>query len=279
MSDTAAATDLPPIAFIGGGNMAAAIIGGLIAEGLPSADIDVVEPAADARQRLLTQHGVTAQAAPGAFLERAEIVVWAVKPQVFAEAAAAGAKHTPQALHLSIAAGIRTGSIAQWLASDRVVRAMPNTPALVGLGMTGLYARAGASDADRALAEQVIAGTGQHVWVDQEPQLDAVTALSGSGPAYVFYVLEAMVAAGQRMGLTQEQAHTLAVGTFIGAAELARASTESPEQLRSRVTSKGGTTHAAISRLEEAGVKDQFIAAIQAAQQRARELGDEFGAG
>ncbi|MEO9150095.1 MAG: pyrroline-5-carboxylate reductase [Burkholderiaceae bacterium] len=279
MSDTAAANDLPPIAFIGGGNMAAAIIGGLIADGLASADIHVVEPAADARQRLLTQHGVTAQAAPGAFLERAEIVVWAVKPQVFAEAATASAPHTAHALHLSIAAGIRTSSIAQWLSSERVVRAMPNTPALVGLGMTGLFARNGAGDADRALAEQVIAGTGQHVWVDEEAQLDAVTALSGSGPAYVFYFLEAMVAAGQQMGLSQEQAHMLAVGTFVGASELARASTESPEQLRSRVTSKGGTTHAAITRLEAAGVKGQFIAAMQAARHRARELGDEFGAG
>ncbi len=279
MSDTAAATDLPPIAFIGGGNMAAAIIGGLIAEGLAVADIDVVEPAADARQRLLAQHGVAAQAAAGAFLERAAIVVWAIKPQVFAEAAAASGPPTRQALHLSIAAGIRTGSIAQWLGSDRIVRAMPNTPALVGLGMTGLFAAAGADAADRALAEQVIASTGQHVWVEQEAQLDAVTALSGSGPAYVFYVLEAMIAAGQRMGLTQAQAHTLAIGTFVGAAELARASTESPEQLRGRVTSKGGTTHAAIARLEAAGVKDHFVAAMQAAQQRAQALGDEFGVG
>ncbi len=278
MSD-AAATDLPPIAFIGGGNMAAAIIGGLINEGLPSADIHVVEPAAVARQRLLTQHGVTAQAAAGPFLERAAVVVWAIKPQVFAEAARAAAPHTAEALHLSIAAGIRSDSIAQWLQSDRIVRAMPNTPALVGLGMTGLYARAGASDADRALAEQVIASTGQHVWIDKEAQLDAVTALSGSGPAYVFYFLQAMVEAGQQMGLTQEQAHTLAIGTFVGAAELARASTESPEQLRGRVTSKGGTTHAAITRLEQAGVKDQFISAMQAARQRARELGDEFEEG
>ena len=278
MSDSSA-TDLPPIAFIGGGNMAAAIIGGLIAEGLPSADIHVVEPAADARQRLLAQHGVTAQAAAGPFLQRAAIVVWAVKPQVFAEAARAAATHTSQALHLSIAAGIRTSSITQWVASDRIVRAMPNTPALVGLGMTGLYACAGADAADRALAEQVIAGTGQHVWLGDEQQLDAVTALSGSGPAYVFYFLEAMLAAGQQMGLTEEQAHMLAVGTFVGAAELARASTESPAQLRERVTSKGGTTHAAISALEQAGVKDQFIAAVRAAQQRARALGDEFGAG
>ena len=270
---------LPPIAFIGGGNMAAAIIGGLIRQGLPAADIAVVEPLAEARARLKSSHGVTALEKADATLARAGVVVWAVKPQVFAEAAGEAAPHLGNALHLSVAAGIRSGSIAQWLSTERVVRAMPNTPALVGLGMTGLYARPGAADGDRDLAAQVIAGTGQHLWVEEESQLDAVTALSGSGPAYVFFFLEAMTQAGRDLGLSSEQAHTLAIGTFVGASELARASTEPPEKLRERVTSKGGTTYAAITTLEQAGVKDHIIAAVRAGEKRARELGDEFGAG
>ena len=186
------------------------------------------------------------------------------------------AAHTPGALHLSVAAGIRTGSIAQWLGSERIVRAMPNTPALIGQGMTGLFARPGVSAAERTLVEQVVATTGAHLWVEEEALLDAVTALSGSGPAYVFYFLEAMAQAGVDMGLTREQAHQLAVGTFAGAAELARRSDEPPQVLRQRVTSKGGTTHAAIESMEADGVAQRFMRALDAAEARARELGDEF---
>jgi pyrroline-5-carboxylate reductase len=154
---------------------------------------------------------------------------------------------------------------------------MPNTPALVGQGITGVFPCASVTSADKALVEQVLTPTGQFVWVDDETKLDAVTALSGSGPAYVFYFLEAMTEAGVGMGLSAEQAYQLAVATFAGASSLAAASTESPEVLRQRVTSKGGTTYAALTTMEAAGMKASFVTAMQAAQVRARELGDEFG--
>ncbi|OOG50469.1 pyrroline-5-carboxylate reductase [Polaromonas sp. C04] len=266
------------IAFIGGGNMASAIIGGLIKQGLAPGQIDVVEPFPEARDKLRGQFGLTAQAAPTAKLEQAALVVWAVKPQTFKEAALQTAPHTQNALHLSVAAGIRSDSIARWLGTERVVRAMPNTPALVGKGMTALFARAAATSADRQQVERVLAPTGECLWVEQEVQLDAVTALSGSGPAYVFYFIEAMTQAGVDMGLPHAQAQQLAVGTFVGASELARAGGEPPEVLRQRVTSKGGTTYAAITSMEQDKVKTLFMRAMHAAQQRARELGDEFGA-
>ena len=271
---------LPPttrIAFIGGGNMASAIIGGLVHQGLPASRIEIVEPWAEARERLQQQFGITAQEAPSAALARCALVVWAVKPQTFRDAAAQARAHTQHALHLSVAAGIRSDSIAQWLGSERIVRAMPNTPALVGKGMTGLFARAAVSAQERDLVEAVVATTGAHVWLNEEAHLDAVTALSGSGPAYVFYFLEAMVQAGTGMGLTEAQARQLAIGTFTGAAELARASADPLELLRERVTSKGGTTYAALTSMEASGVKAAFVQAMQAAQTRAAELGDEFG--
>jgi pyrroline-5-carboxylate reductase len=167
--------------------------------------------------------------------------------------------------------------MAGWLGTQRIVRAMPNTPALVGLGQTGLFARSGVSSEDRSLIENVIRSTGQCLWVSAEPLLDAVTALSGSGPAYVFFFIEAMCRAGAAMGLSAEQAHQLAVGTFVGAAALARSSTESPAVLRQRVTSKGGTTYAAISAMEQAQMGSLFEKALEAARARAVELGDEFG--
>lgn len=265
------------IAFIGGGNMASAIIGGLIREGIPASKIDVIEPFAEARERLDLQFGIAATAAPGRVLQSAGLVVWAVKPQTFKEAALQAKPYTQDALHLSVAAGIRSDSIAQWLGTDAVVRTMPNTPALIGKGMAALFARQGVSAEGRELVERVIATTGEFLWVEQEDQLDAVTALSGSGPAYVFYFLEAMTQAGTEMGLTREQAHRLAVGTFGGAAELARTSTEPPEVLRQRVTSKGGTTYAALTSMENADVKALFMRALHAARQRANELGNEFG--
>jgi pyrroline-5-carboxylate reductase len=266
------------IAFIGGGNMASAIIGGLIKQGLSPHNIDVVEPFADARDKLLSGFGIQAQAQAGTFLSGAALVVWAVKPQTFKEAALAAAPHTSNALHLSVAAGIRSDSIAAWLGSERVVRAMPNTPALIGKGITGLFARAGVSQTDQARVTQVIATTGESVWLDTEDKLDAVTALSGSGPAYVFYFMEAMITAGTEMGLSRDQAHQLAVATFAGASELAHTSSEPPQLLRQRVTSKGGTTYAAISRMEDNDMRALFIDAIYAARERAKELGDEFGA-
>ena len=267
---------LPPIAFIGGGNMASAILGGLIRQGAPAAGFEVVEPFEAARDRLASEFGIQAQAEAGPALARCSVVVWAVKPQSFAQAAAPVRPFAPQALHLSVAAGISSDSIARWLGTERIVRAMPNTPALVGQGMTGLFARPAAAG-DGALVEQVLAPTGQLLWVATEGALDAVTAVSGSGPAYVFYFIEAMTEAGVEMGLPPEQAHRLAVGTFTGASALAASASEPPSVLRERVTSKGGTTYAAITSLEAAQVKASFKAAIRAAQLRASELAVEFG--
>jgi pyrroline-5-carboxylate reductase len=277
MTSNSARSSQRAIAFIGGGNMAGAVIGGLIRQGMAAADIEVVEPFAEARDRLKAQYGVPAQEHASASLARAGLVIWAVKPQTFKEAAAQARAHCANALHLSVAAGIRSDSIAQWLATDRIVRAMPNTPALVGKGMTALFARAAVSDGDKHRVEAVIATTGESLWVGEEAQLDAVTAISGSGPAYVFFFLEAMTRAGVEMGLTREQAYQLAVGTFAGASELARASSDPPEVLRQRVTSKGGTTYAAITSMEQDRVQDLFVKALHAACERARELGDEFG--
>ena len=270
---------LPPttrIAFIGGGNMASAIIGGLIRQGLPATQVMVVEPFEATRVLLKSQHGVQAHPTPGPFLADADLIVWAVKPQSFREAAAPVAPFAGRALQLSVMAGIRAADIAAASGSARIVRCMPNTPALVGRGMTGLFDASGAP-ADRQLAETVIRTTGDVLWVEREEQLDAVTALSGSGPAYVFYFLEAMQQAGVELGLDPEQARTLAVGTFAGGAHLAAHSTEPLVTLRERVTSKGGTTFAALAALEQASVKDSFVRAMHAACQRAVELGDEFG--
>ncbi|MEO7160717.1 MAG: pyrroline-5-carboxylate reductase [Polaromonas sp.] len=267
------------IAFIGGGNMASAIIGGLLKRGLPASQLQVIEPFAEQRARLAQQFQVEVSEAPGASLNRATLVVWAVKPQTFREAAEQSRAHTQNALHLSVAAGIRSDTIARWLGSERVVRAMPNTPALVGKGMTALFARPAATMADRLAVERVIQTTGDYLWLDQEEQLDAVTALSGSGPAYVFYFIEAMIQAGTDMGLSREQAHQLAIGTFIGASALAQQATEPPDVLRARVTSKGGTTYAALMSMEQSGIKENFMQAMHAARQRASAMGDEFGAG
>ncbi len=277
-ASAAANSQLPTIAFIGGGNMASAIIGGLIHQGHPASQIEVVEPWADAREALRKNYGIEAQAEAGPALQRARIVVWAVKPQTFKDAAGEAKAHTQDALHLSVAAGIRSDSIAQWLGSERIVRTMPNTPALVGKGMSALFARPAVDAAERTQVEAIMASTGEFLWVETEKQLDAVTALSGSGPAYVFYFLEAMTRAGIGMGLSEQQAHQLAVGTFVGASELARRSDEAPAVLRQRVTSKGGTTYAALQSMEAAGVAASFEAAMRAAEHRAHELGDEFGA-
>jgi pyrroline-5-carboxylate reductase len=265
------------IAFIGGGNMASAIIGGLIRQGMPTQQIQVVEPIAAQRDKLKKQWDIRVFEEAGASLTAATLVVWAIKPQMFRDAAMPVSVYAQHALHLSVAAGIRSESIALWLNSQRVVRAMPNTPALVGKGISGLFARAGVTADDRLAVERVIQTTGDFLWLADETQLDAVTALSGSGPAYVFYFMEAMIQAGTDMGLSLEQAHQLAVATFVGASALAQDATEPPHVLRERVTSKGGTTFAALSALEENKVKEQFVHAMQAARQRAVELGNEFG--
>ena len=269
------------IAFIGGGNMASALIGGLLRAGRAPADLLVVEPLAAQRDKLLADFGLQAQAAAGPALAQAGLVVWAVKPQLFAQAAAPCAPHVAGALQLSVMAGIRCSGIARALglgpADARTVRSMPNTPALIGRGIAGLFATAAVTPAERAMVEQVLAPTGQTLWVDREVDLDAVTALSGSGPAYVFYVIEAMMAAATEMGLSPAQGRRLALATLDGATELAARSDEPPAVLRERVTSKGGTTHAALQSLLADGVAPAFVKALKAAQHRAAELGDEFG--
>lgn len=283
-----------PITFIGGGNMAAAIIGGLIRAGHQAQAITVIEPVAAVRHSLSAQCGVrcwdsaalhdpSAAADCTAALAASALIVWAVKPQVFQAAAAPVADALQAAapsacpLHLSVAAGIPTAALAQWLRSQRIVRAMPNTPALIGRGTMGLFATAAVDEAARALAAAALASTGELVWVSEERLIDAVTAISGSGPAYVFYLLDALTQAGQQLGLDVVTARTLACSTFEGAAALAAASAEDLATLRQRVTSPGGTTAAALAVLERKQVAQHMSAAALAAAARAEELGREFG--
>ncbi len=265
------------VAFIGGGNMASALIGGLLRAGRSAQDIVVVEPLEAQRVRLAGQFGVQAQASADARLAAAGLVVWAVKPQLFAEAAAPCAPYVSAALQVSVMAGVRSQAVVGASGSERVVRTMPNTPALIGQGIAGLYARPEVGVADRAEVEALFAPTGQALWVAREDDLDAVTALSGSGPAYVFFFIEAMVQAATEMGLSAEQGRQLAQATFAGAAALAEQSPLSPTALREQVTSKGGTTHAAITSLQEQGVGPAFVKALHAARARAEELGRAAG--
>ena len=261
------------IAFIGGGNMASALIGGLIRSGRKPDSLTVVEPFEAQRHKLAQQFGVSALAAASDQLTQAGTVVWAVKPQSFAEAAAACKGWVAGALQLSVMAGIRSDAIVQASGSARVVRAMPNTPALIGQGIAGLFARPEVAQGERDQVEQLFAPTGQSLWVEHEDQLDAVTAISGSGPAYVFYFLEAMMQAASELGLSTEQGRQLAQATFAGAAGLAQVSPLPPAELRAQVTSKGGTTHAAISAMEDSAVKAAIVKAVHAACTRAQELG------
>lgn len=265
------------LAFIGGGNMASAIIGGLVADRDARPDIIVVEPGDEQRARLTREFDVRTLATADASLRHASLVVWAVKPQVFAVAAGPCRGIVSNAVQLSVMAGIRSDVIARATGTERVARAMPNTPALIGQGIAGLYARQAVSADDRARIDTLLAPTGRTLWVGDECDLDAVTALSGSGPAYVFYVIEAMMEAAVAMGLSAEQGRQLAISTISGSAALAQASNDPPALLRERVTSKGGTTHAAITAMEASGVKPALVSAIRAAQHRAVELGDEFG--
>ncbi|MFL6658349.1 MAG: pyrroline-5-carboxylate reductase [Massilia sp.] len=263
------------IAFIGGGNMATALIAGLAGK-----DIHVVDPNADALARLAAQYGVsTAQSIDGA-LATANVIVLAVKPQQMRDVAAALLPHlgAAQPLVLSIAAGIRGADLARWLGGyQAVVRTMPNTPALIGLGITGMVAMAGVSAAQKTAADDIMKAVGKTVWLDDESQIDPVTAVSGSGPAYVFYFIEAMQQAAVEMGLSEAQGRELALATFVGAAQLAVQSPDPVPLLREKVTSKGGTTYAALTSMEQSGVKEKIIVAMKAAAARGRELGDELG--
>lgn len=266
------------IVFIGGGNMAAALIAGLVKQAGSGANIHVVDRNPEALERLARDYGVSTATGIDAAVAQGDVVVLAVKPQQMREVATALAPHLTRQLVLSIAAGIRSVDLARWLGGyAAIVRTMPNTPALIGMGVTGMAAAAGVSQAQRTQADAVMRAVGSTVWLDDEAQIDPVTAVSGSGPAYVFYFLEAMQEAALAMGLNAAQGRELALATFTGAAQLAAQSDDAVEVLRQRVTSKGGTTHAAIESMEAAGVKGAIVAAMQAAAARGRELGEALG--
>ena len=268
------------VTFIGGGNMATAIIGALVARGSRAADVRVVEPAKAQRERLAARvEGVGLHAATTATaVDGADLVVLAVKPQQMREAAhALGPFVDAVPVVLTIAAGVRCADLSRWLGGyARIVRAMPNTPALVGAGISALYATSEAKDVARIAAE-VLEACGEVLWCEREQQLDAVNAVSGNGPAYVFYFLEALEQAAITLGLAPDVARRLAYATFDGSMRLARASSEAPATLRANVTSKGGTTAAAIAILDAASVQQRFIDAVKAGAARAAELGDEYG--
>lgn len=266
------------LAFIGGGNMARAIIGGIVARGTHAADIAVVEPDATARSRLASESGVSVFEKGGVELASAATVVFAVKPQQMREAARSCASHVKGAVVLSIAAGIRIDDLARWLGGHlRIVRAMPNTPALVHAGITGLFARPAVGAGDREAAASLMSAVGTVLWFDREEDLDAVTAVSGSGPAYAFYAIEALEQAARDLGLSADASRALALQTFAGAAKLAIERGEDPAVLRAQVTSKGGTTERALEVLENAQVKRHFADAVRAACERSRELGIALG--
>ena len=266
------------IAFIGGGNMAQALIGGLAGKLTAAANIHVVDVIPQTLADLSQRFGVTTAATPSETLASADVIVLAVKPQQMREVVASIKPYVKSQLVLSIAAGIRAVDLSRWLGGHRaIVRTMPNTPALVGKGMTGAVAMAGVSDVQKQMADAILRAVGETVWIDDEAQIDAVTAISGSGPAYVFYFIEAMQQAAVELGLSAEQGRQLAQATFAGAAELAIRSNEPVSLLRERVTSKGGTTHAALTSMEDSGVKAALVKALHAAADRGRALGEEFG--
>jgi len=269
------------LAFIGGGNMAAALIGGLTKRGLRSDQVVVADPS-DAQLRLLAkQYGVKTAADNASAAEGAEVVVLAVKPQQM-RAVALGLAPTlnvARPLLISVAAGIPHAALTRWFGpAVPVVRTMPNRPALNGFGATGLYAPASVGAANRALAESIMAAVSATVWVLHESQMDTVTALSGSGPAYFFLFMEALEAAAHERGLPDDIAHRLTLETAFGAAQMARQSGESLAALREKVTSKGGTTAAALDVLDAAGLRAIVAHAVAAADRRSAELAAEFGA-
>jgi pyrroline-5-carboxylate reductase len=266
------------ISFIGGGNMATALIGGLAGKLTAGANIHVVDINVDALQKLKQQFGVATAQQIDAAIGRSDVIVLAVKPQQMREVAAQLQAYVSSQLVLSIAAGIRAVDLSRWLGGHTaIVRTMPNTPALIGMGITGMVAMAGVSDQQRAAADAIMRAVGATVWLSNEALIDPVTALSGSGPAYVFYFIEAMQQAAQEMGLSAEQGTELAIATFVGASRLAAQSPEPVSVLRERVTSKGGTTYAALTSMEGSGVRDAIVRAMKVAAERGRQLGEEFG--
>jgi pyrroline-5-carboxylate reductase len=266
------------ITFVGGGNMANALIAGLLRQGYAPGSIRVIEPLAQNRERLSAEYGVRCLEAASGDALQCEVLLLAVKPQQMREALAPLAGRLGAQLVLSIAAGLRLADIRRWLGGHRrLVRAMPNTPALIGAGITGLYAAAQVGKAERAAAERIMGAVGATLWVDDEAMMDAVTAVSGSGPAYVFYFIAALQEAAVQLGFTVEQARRLSLETFLGASRLAAQSGEDVTLLRDRVTSKGGTTEAALSALDADNVEADILRAVRAADARGRELGEQLG--
>ena len=270
------------ITFLGGGNMANALIGGLRKQGYSAAGIQVVEPLEANREKLVATFGVRCCPAIDAAALNCEALVLAIKPQQTREALAPLTGQfkgqLQQQLIISIAAGLRLADISRWLGDYRqLVRCMPNTPALIGAGITGLYADPSVGREGRATAEKILSAVGSTLWINDESQMDAVTAVSGSGPAYVFYFIEALQQAGLALGLEAVTARKLAIETFVGAARLAEQSKEDVALLRERVTSKGGTTEAALNSFNTSDIAAAILRGVQAAAERGRTLGEEMG--
>lgn len=266
------------ITFLGGGNMAIALVGGLIQRGFAPHHLSVIEILPEARIRLTEQFAINVYDAATPEALQCDVLVLAVKPQQMRAALASLPTGDAKPLIVSIAAGLLVDDLARWMRGyRRIVRAMPNTPALIGAGMTGLYADPAVSAEDQNRAEAILSAVGETVWVDSEALIDSVTAISGSGPAYVFLFLEAIQEAARELGLSAETARTLAIQTVLGSAQLAEQSSDPVDVLRQRVTSKGGTTEAALKKNAEMGVKAGLIAGMHAAAERSRELGVELG--
>jgi len=270
------------IHFIGGGNMASSLIGGLLNTGFLPENISASDPNPRVREKLQSTHGIATHKDNWAGCQHADLVVLAVKPQhmqtVVTDLADKLATMDVPPVLLSIAAGITTASIQHWAKTEvPVVRSMPNTPALIGQGATGLYATGNVNASQRSLAEGVLSAVGKAWWLPEEKLLDAVTAISGSGPAYFFLFMESLQAAGCELGLTPEISRELVLQTALGAAALASGSSEPVAELRRRVTSPGGTTEAALNHMLESGLPDSVKQAVRSAHARAAELSKEFG--
>ena len=265
------------ICFIGGGNMATALIGGLLGKGYSAAQICVVEINADNRTQLQRNFAVRVVESIANGIVGSDVIILAVKPQQLQTVAQQLASALQGQLLISIAAGIRAADLARWSGSQTVVRAMPNTPALIQSGITGLYAMPAVGAAQRKQAQNILAAVGETLWLQDEAMMDAVTAISGSGPAYVFYFIEALQQAAVELGFSADDARRLSLATFMGASKLAASSDVDPSVLRARVTSKNGTTERALLSMEANRIADHIAQAAQAAAARSREMGDEMG--
>lgn len=265
------------ICFIGGGNMASALIAGMLAKDFTADQIVVADISADTRNRLETDFKIRTFDDMNQAVVDCDVIVLAVKPQQLKSVVSSLQPALSQQLLISVAAGIRAEDLARWSHTQNVVRAMPNTPSLIQAGMTGLYALPQVSDERRQTAEHILNAVGQTLWLQDEGMIDCLTAISGSGPAYVFYMIEALQKAAEGFGFSPEEARLLSESTFLGASKLAAASDENAGQLRERVTSKNGTTYAGLCALAERNVADHIGAAANAAAERSREMAEELG--